>query len=84
MTIQEDGITIADEVPDLLGINGLNSGAPNFGIPGTQPDEDEDAPYSSHEEADPRKGKDINPTFVPAEYVDDDGESGPGMVARWL
>ena len=80
---EEDGVTIADEVPDLLGINGLNSGAPNFGIPGTQPDEDEDAPYSSHEQADPRKGKDIKPTFVPAEYVDDGDTSGPGEFLEY-
>ena len=29
-------ICLPPQVPDLLGINGLNSGAPNFGIPGTQ------------------------------------------------
>ena len=66
-----------------MGINGLNSGAPNFGIPGTQPDEDEDedAPYSSKEDADPRRGKAVpTPTFVPAEYVDDD-QSGMGFNA---
>ena len=82
----DDGITIADEVPDLLGINGLNSGAPNFGIPGTQPNEDEDTPYSAHEEDDSRRrGKEVNPTFVPAEYVDDDDDDvGGGGPAEFL
>lgn len=73
----------ADDVVDLLGVNGINSGAPNFGIPGTNDDDDDapysvsqedDSPYSVSQEEEPRRGKEADPRFVPAEYVDDGGE----------
>ncbi len=78
-----DTITRADELVGLLGVNGINSGAPNFGIPGTQHDDDDgDEPYS--DSGQPRRGKDADARFVPAEYVDDDdGSSGPGEFLEY-